>query len=389
MLNIALFGPPGAGKGTQSKLLLKEYNLTYISTGDILREEIAAGTDLGMQAKEIIEKGGLAPDEIIVQIIEKKIKMNPDSNGILFDGFPRTIVQAYILEGLLLKLNTSLTCMLSLEVPKDELVNRLLERAKVSNRKDDNYEVIQYRLKEYENKTAPVAEFYREKGMYFPIEGVGSVDEIFGTIRSTIEQSLKKVWFNAVLLGLPGAGKGTQGEMLAKKYNLVYISTGKMLRQEIAKGTDIGMAAKPYMEAGEIVPDEIAIKLIERKIQKNPSANGFIFKGFPRTIVQTYILDGLLRRLNSRVSVMLDMQVPVLESVKRLAERGNTDSARIYDASTELIVKRLEQYQRKTTPVIDYYKKQNKYVGIQAQDTKEEIFDRLSDAIDAAYSTVR
>ncbi|MFA8449720.1 MAG: adenylate kinase [Bacteroidales bacterium] len=212
---------------------------------------------------------------------------------------------------------------------------------------------------------------------------------MFNSIRSTIEQSLKKVWFNVVLLGLPGAGKGTQGEMLAKKYNLVYISTGKMLRREIKNDTEIGRIAKPYMEAGEIVPDEIAVKLIERKIKKNSSANGFIFKGFPRTIVQAYILDGLLRRLNSRVSVMLDMRVPVLESVKRLAERGRTDSARIYDASTELIVKRLEQYEKKTTPVIDYYKKQNKYVGILGQADKEEIFDRLSSAIDEAYSKIR
>ncbi|MFA8301397.1 MAG: adenylate kinase [Hyphomicrobiales bacterium] len=389
MLNIALFGPPGAGKGTQSKLLLKEYNLTYISTGDILREEIAAGTDLGFQAKEIIEKGGLAPDEIIVQIIEKKIKMNPDSNGILFDGFPRTIVQAYILEGLLLKLNTSLTCMLSLEVPKDELVTRLLDRAKVSNRKDDTHDVIQYRLREYENKTAPVADFYREKGMYFPIQGVGTVKEIFGTIKHTIEQSLQKVWFNVVLLGFPGAGKGTQGKMLAEKYNLVYISTGKMLRKEVTNDTEIGRIAKPYMEKGEIVPDEIAIKLIERKIKKNSSAKGFIFKGFPRTIVQAYILDGLLRRMNSRVSVMLDMKVPVLESVKRLAERGNTGNARIYDGSTELIVKRLEQYENKTFPVIDYYKKQNKYVGINGHGDETQILNRLSESVEEAFSKIR
>ena len=121
MLNIALFGPPGAGKGTQSQWLVKKYNLTYISTGEILREEIAAGTKLGILAKDIIEKGGLVSDEIIVQIIESKIQKNPNANGFLFDGFPRTTVQCYILEGLLIKLNTSLTCMLSLEVPEDEV----------------------------------------------------------------------------------------------------------------------------------------------------------------------------------------------------------------------------------------------------------------------------
>jgi len=178
MLNIALFGPPGAGKGTQSKLLLEKYNLTYISTGDILREEISKKTPLGIEAKGIIEKGGLVPDDLIVQIIEKKVTMNLNTAGILFDGFPRTVVQAYILEGLLSKMNTSLTCMLSLEVPKDELINRMLERAKVGGRADDTMDVIKVRLEEYENKTKPVIEFYREKNKYFPIDGVGSVDTI-------------------------------------------------------------------------------------------------------------------------------------------------------------------------------------------------------------------
>jgi len=117
MLNIALFGPPGAGKGTQSKKLLEKCNLTYISTGDLLRVEIEEGSDLGKKAKDIINKGGLVSDEMIVQLIEKRITMNTNTRGILFDGFPRTVVQAYILDGLLLKLNTSLHMMLSLDVP--------------------------------------------------------------------------------------------------------------------------------------------------------------------------------------------------------------------------------------------------------------------------------
>src|SRR5210317_1069863 len=110
MLNIALFGPPGAGKGTQSESLIKKYNLHYISTGDLLRKELAEGTPLGEQAREIIASGGLVSDEIIVQIIEKTIAENSQSDGFLFDGFPRTTIQAYILEGLMIKLNTSLTC---------------------------------------------------------------------------------------------------------------------------------------------------------------------------------------------------------------------------------------------------------------------------------------
>ena len=145
MLNIALFGPPGAGKGTQSKKLVEKYNLTYIATGDLLRQEIAEGTELGIEAKTLIEKGKLVPDDMIVQIIEKRISTNPDSKGILFDGFPRTYVQAYILEGLLMRMNSQLTCMLSLEVPRDLLVQRMLERGKTDGRTDDTLEVIEYR----------------------------------------------------------------------------------------------------------------------------------------------------------------------------------------------------------------------------------------------------
>ncbi len=379
MLNIALFGPPGAGKGTQSKKLLEKYDLTYISTGDMLRAEIAEGSDLGMKAKSIINKGGLVDDELIIQIIEKKIKTNPDSRGILFDGFPRTTVQAYILEGLLLKLNSSLNCMISLDVPEKELINRLLLRAKVSGRTDDSLDVIKFRLQEYENKTKPVADFYDKKNKYYPINGVGEIDTIFENIVKIIEKTKNRTQTNIVLLGKPGSGKGTQGNMLAKEFGLVYISTGKMMRQEIKEGTEIGRIAKPYMEKGEIVPDQIPIQLIERKINENPDANGFVFKGFPRTLIQAYILDGLLQRVNMSVSALVEMKISTLEAVKRLSKRGQTEKARPYDASTDLIVNRLEQYKDKTNPVIEFYKNQGKYYSIKAESEEKEVFQRLKE----------
>jgi adenylate kinase len=389
MLNIALFGPPGAGKGTQSKRLLEKYNLTYISTGDILREEIANNSALGKEAKGIIEKGGLVPDDIIVQIIEKKVTMNLNTAGILFDGFPRTVVQAYILEGLLSKMNTSLTCMLSLEVPQDELVSRMLERAKVSGRADDTMDVIKVRFQEYENKTKPVIEFYKEKNKYFPIDGVGSVDKIFDSLVETIESTMKQDFFNVVLLGKPGSGKGTQGELLARKNNLVYISTGKLLRKEIAANTEIGQIAKPYMDRGEIVPDEIAIRLIEKKIHLHPSAAGFVFKGFPRTVVQAYILDGLLRRINSRVTCMLNLKLSTLDAIKRLNDRGKTDRKRPYDISTDMILNRLDEYEKKTKPVIEYYKKQTIFFEVDGSGSEETVNERLEEAMLKAVKQLR
>ena len=382
MLNVALFGPPGAGKGTQSEKLLQKYNLTYISTGDMLRSEIAEGSPLGLQAKSIIAKGGLVDDELIVRIIEKKIRTNPDSKGILFDGFPRTTVQAYILEGLLLKLNSSLDCMVSLDVPEKELIDRLLLRAKTSGRADDTLDVITVRLKEYEDKTKPVADFYDKRGKYCKINGVGEIDTIFDDIEKVIEANRKKEFTNIVLLGKPGSGKGTQGKLLADKHKLVYISTGQLLRKEIDNGSEIGKIVAPYMEKGEIVPDEIPIKLIEQKMEANPKANGFVFKGFPRTIVQAYILDGLLKRVGMSVSGMIEVKLPTLKAVKRLSHRATTDRKRAYDETTELIVNRLEQYSEKTVPVIDYYKKQHKYYSVKGDGSEEKVFDRLSEMIE-------
>ncbi|OYT17304.1 MAG: adenylate kinase [Bacteroidetes bacterium 4572_77] len=389
MLNLALFGPPGAGKGTQSKLLLEKYNLTYISTGDILRKEIAEGSILGMKAKAIIEKGGLAPDEIIVQIIEQRITKDEGSKGILFDGFPRTTVQAYILDGLLLRQNTSLSAMLSLEVPREQLIQRMMERAKTSGRKDDTLEIIKFRLEEYENKTKPVADFYKAKDLYYPINGIGKIDDIFENLKETITSTLKKKWINVVLYGPPGSGKGTQAQKLAKKYNLVYISTGQLLRKEVADNTEIGKKVEDFMIKGEIVPDEIAIGLIERKIKDHPEANGFIFKGFPRTIVQAYILDGLLLKLNQTVSVAIGIEVSTLECFKRLSARGKTRSKRSYDEGMELIINRLDEFYARTQIVGEYYKKHKKFTTINGQGTEDEIFDRLVETIDVKLTTGR
>jgi adenylate kinase len=389
MLNIALFGPPGAGKGTQSQMLIEKYNLAYISTGDLLRQEISEGTELGLLVKEIINSGSLVSDEIMVELIEKKIILSADRDGILFDGFPRTLVQSYILDGLLLKLNTQLSCMLSLEVPREELIQRLLERGKSSGRSDDTAEVIDFRLREYENKTTPVKGYYQERNLYFPINGVGPIPEITERLTQSIEQTLQKEWFNLVLSGPPGSGKGTQGNMLAQKFNLYYISTGSLLRKEVKADTEIGKRVKDFIDIGDLVPDEIVIQLIEREIKLQNHVNGFIFKGFPRTVLQSYILDGLLRRMSMNVTSVIELSAPTLEMIKRLDRRSRSDRARPYDMSTELIIHRLEEYETKTTRVMDLYKKQNKHMLINAMGSNEEIFERLSMTVETKMKKAR
>lgn len=389
MLNIALFGPPGAGKGTQSALLIEKYKLTYISTGDLLRNEIAEGSELGKIASDIIDRGQLVSDEMIVELIEKRIMLSSANNGILFDGFPRTLVQAYILEGLLLKMNTSLACMLSLEVPREELVARLLERGKSSGRSDDTAGVIEFRLEEYENKTKPVIEFYKFRNKYIPIDGVGLIPEVFKRLTESVDRTLQNVWFNLVLTGAPGSGKGTQGRLLAKKYNLYYISTGSLLRKEVKANTEIGQQVKAVMDRGDLVSDEIVIQLIEREINLHNGVRGFVFKGFPRTVVQAYILDGLLRRLDSSVSFCVELNASTLESVKRLSNRAKTSNARAYDLNTDLIIHRLEEYNEKTVAVGNFYDRQNKFASLDASGDEQTVFQRLCDKVEKAMRILR
>lgn len=390
MINIALFGAPGAGKGTQSKLLLEKYKLTYISTGDMLRQEIADQTPLGLEAKEAIEQGKLVSDEIIVQIIEEKIKMSTDTNGFLFDGFPRTVVQAYILEGLLLKMGMSLTCMISLEVPREELIKRMVARAEKENRADDrSLEVINHRLDEYEKKTIPVADFYKAQNKFFSVDGMGTIEEIFARVDAIIEKQLENVWLNIILFGPPGAGKGTQAKLLAKEFNLVYVSTGELIREEIANNTEMGRLAQPFLERGDPVPDEIAIRLIERKIKQSQGAKGFIFKGFPSTLVQAYILDGLLQKMGSRVSCVYEIKSPTLLSIKRLSARAKTESARVYDMDLDVIIHRLEVFDKYTKPVRDFYEKRNILLTFDGAGEEEEIFKNISTALRKAFKNIR
>jgi adenylate kinase len=187
MLNLVLFGPPGAGKGTQSQKLIEKYGLIHLSTGDLLRGEISQGTELGLEAKKLMDAGILVPDEVVIGMISHKLDANKDAKGFIFDGFPRTVAQAQVLDALLETKKAPISGMIALEVTDDELEHRLLLRGKDSGRPDDaNPEVIRKRIKEYNDKTAPVAGFYKNQGKFKSINGIGSVDEIFDTIGKVI-----------------------------------------------------------------------------------------------------------------------------------------------------------------------------------------------------------
>jgi adenylate kinase len=188
MLNLVLFGPPGAGKGTQSQKLIEKYGLIHLSTGDLLRSEIAKGTELGMEAKKLMDHGMLVPDEVVIGMISHKLDANKDARGFIFDGFPRTVAQAKALDDLLKSKNVDISSMIALKVDDEELEHRLLLRGKDSGRPDDaNPEVIRKRIKEYNDKTAPVAEFYKNQNKFTSVNGIGSKEQIFDSIAAVTE----------------------------------------------------------------------------------------------------------------------------------------------------------------------------------------------------------
>lgn len=188
MLNIVLFGPPGAGKGTQSAKLIEKYNLVHLSTGDIFRANIKGGTELGVLAKSYMDQGQLVPDEVTIRMLESEANKSPEAKGYIFDGFPRTPAQAAALDNLLASKNTGITMMLALEVEEEELRKRLLLRGKDSGRADDqDPTVIQKRIDVYRNETEPVRDFYQAQNKYTGIDGIGSIDEIFDRLCNAID----------------------------------------------------------------------------------------------------------------------------------------------------------------------------------------------------------
>jgi len=389
MLNIALFGPPGAGKGTQSEFLIKKYNLFYISTGDLLRRELANNTKLGQEAQSIIAAGGLVPDEIIVQIIENTITDNPDANGFLFDGFPRTYIQAYILEGLMIKLNTSLSTLISLRVDEEVSVERLLNRGKTSGRSDDNEKVIRTRLREYNEKTLPVLQFYKDKGIYREVDGSEDIDSVTLHIDEIVQEELSKRLFNVVLFGSPGSGRSSQGKAIAKEFGLEYVATGEMLQQEMEVNREMAQMYLEQFENGEFIPDEVVVQLIEKKLANTRNVKGFLFKGFPRNLVQSYILDGLLKKHGSFISQYVVVEVPTLELFRRLDERGKTAAALPYDKTSTKILKRLQEYETKTFPVIEKYDQHVSVKRVSGVGTFEEVFQRIAAEVENGVKRMR
>ena len=188
MLNLILFGPPGSGKGTQAAKLVDQYDLVHISTGELFRAEMEADTPLGRQANEYMSKGELVPDEVTIGILRNKLLSHRESHGFIFDGFPRTVPQAEALDQLLSMMDQQIDALIMLDVPEEEIIGRILLRGQNSSRPDDNdEEIIRTRFKVYQSKTAPIFNYYNDKGKAFRVEGVGTIEDIFHSLCRSID----------------------------------------------------------------------------------------------------------------------------------------------------------------------------------------------------------
>jgi adenylate kinase len=188
MINLVLFGPPGAGKGTQSESIIKKYSFSHISTGDLFRKHLKEGSALGKLAQKYMDEGNLVPDQVVIDMVDDKIKSDGHVNGYIFDGFPRTVAQAKALDKLMNRKGTPISGMIALEVPREELIKRLLNRGLTSGRTDDQDEAkINNRIEVYENETTPVIDHYQQQGKFHSIKGVGSIEDIFNNISKVID----------------------------------------------------------------------------------------------------------------------------------------------------------------------------------------------------------
>ncbi|EQC28574.1 hypothetical protein, variant [Saprolegnia diclina VS20] len=304
-------GPPAGGKGTQCELLVNEFGVVHLSTGDMLRSAISANSELGLTAKGYMDAGKLVPDELIVKVILSRLQ-SPDctSKGWLLDGFPRTAAQAQAM----LALGIVPDVVIVLDVPDDEVVERISGRrveiatgktyhvvfnppppgAKVVQRSDDTEETIRVRLGTYHDNCGAVVDCFQSQSTILAIDGLQPKDAIAAKVIATVNavtNPLKALPLKLIICGPPAGGKGTQCEKLVAQYGVVHISTGDMLRSAIAAGSDLGRKAKGFMNRGELVPDELIMDtLLDRLQQQDCVSRGWLLDGFPRNEAQARAL---------------------------------------------------------------------------------------------------
>jgi adenylate kinase len=468
-MTIALIGPSGAGKGTQAVRVVARFDWLHLSTGDLFREALDKKTALGLLAQKYMSRGELVPDEVVDAMIEEWLVNVRPEKEILFDGFPRTRYQAQFLDELLEKTGRNLRAAIYLKLSDDEILKRLpgriicqmcqtpyhLEfkpparrgvcdrcRNELSHRKDDTPDVIRARLRVSHRVTGPLVEFYQRTDRLIIVDGNGSIDEVadavFDAIQTVQKRSAllataeeadkiralkepvpaltpaetKKASLNMVLLGAPGSGKGTQAEQLRNEFNLPHIATGDLFRENIKNQTDLGRLAKSYMDRGELVPDEVTESMVQDRLSRPDTSQGFILDGFPRTLGQAEALTEIMTEMRRRIDAVLYIKVPDEAIIERLSGRlicrncqtpyhvkfnppqaeGVCDvcGGELYqrdDDNPETVRARLKTFHGQTAPLIDYYTVAGLLVEIDGEGEVAQVVERTMNAVNNLVET--
>ncbi len=375
-MNVALIGPSGAGKGTHALRIMKEFQLAHISTGDVLRKNLEERTALGLLARKYMNRGELVPDEVVSAMVEAWLETIPVADGVLFDGFPRTLHQAKFLDEVFRNQGRQLDAVVYLKVSDNVAATRLMGRLVCSRcnipyhqkfrppakpnvcdvcggelyqRDDDKPEVVLARLRTSHRSTGPLLEYYQTEQRLLIVNGEGHIDAVNKAVLNTLRMVEKKTFrpataeearelrlagpmvlqadevvhpgLDVVLLGGPGSGKGTQAEQLSRKFGIPHISTGDLFRENLKHNTPLGKMAKSYMDRGELVPDNVTESMVQERLTRDDTQNGFILDGFPRTLAQAHALDEIMTILGRRIVGAIFIKVCDAEIIERLSGR--------------------------------------------------------------------
>jgi len=364
-------GGPGSGKGTQCDRIVSRYGFTHLSSGDLLRDEVASKSPRGNELNALMQAGKLVPLETVLMLLKEAMIAKADvSNGFLIDGYPREVDQGIRFE----KSICPSKMVLYFEVSDAEMTRRLLNRGKTSGRVDDNEETIKKRLDTFHKSTEPVTTYYDRKGKLNTINAERSPDQIFKDVKDRLDRLMLEDCKVIFVVGGPGCGKGTQCERLAAKYNLTHLSSGDLLRAEVASGSPIGQQLDAIMKSGQLVPMETVLGLIREAMVAAAlkGSRGFLIDGYPREVPQGVQFETAI----SPCDVTLYFNVSDETMTKRLLNRALT-SGRV-DDNEETIRKRLQTFHECTQPVCDYYFKKGKLIEVKAEGTPDFIFEKTS-----------
>ncbi len=378
-MNIVLIGPSGAGKGTQAEKVAIKFNLRHIASGDLFRDNLERKTELGLLAKTYMDQGELVPDELTEAMLRDRLRQTDINKGVILDGFPRTVYQAEQIEKALNDMGHDVDAVIYLKVSDEVIVKhripgrltcKVCQRpyhetynppqepfvcdrcgGDLYRRNDDRPARTQARLGVFHRQTARLVDYFQQLEKLIIIDGEGTINQVnerineainslnnqeapLATVAETKEikalkvvstalspEQTKHFSLNLVLLGPPGAGKGTQADKLSTYFNLRHISTGDLFRENLSNQTELGKLAKKYMDRGELVPDDVTEAMVRERLSRPDIETGFILDGFPRTLPQAEALTNIMTDMNRRIAGVLYFKVPDEVLIDRLSGR--------------------------------------------------------------------